>query len=114
WDVVFCRNVLRYFVEDRADEVIARLACALAPGGYLFLGHAESLRDRTDDFVLCHTHGAFYYQRAARAGDGRAVPGLRDRSMPSPVVLDTQWYDDIHAATQRVHAMVDDALDPAL
>jgi len=113
WDVVFCRNVLMYFTEDRADEVIARFARAIAPGGYLFLGHAESLRDRTDDFALCHTHGAFYYQRVAAASDATCAPVIDEQSRPSPIGLAPQWYDDIAAASRRVHAMVDGALDPA-
>ena len=61
YDVVFCRNVLMYFApESRAprDRPHRR---ALAPGGYLFLGHAETLRGLSHGFHLCHTHGTFYY-----------------------------------------------------
>lgn len=115
WDVVFCRNVVMYFTGARADAVITRIARALAPGGYLFLGHAETVRDRSDDFALCHTHGAFYYQRhpaSLIAGDARtAVP----TDLPAAAAAPTAgWYEDIHAAAQRVHAMVDGALDRSL
>lgn len=43
YDVIFCRNVLIYF--DRADQeaVLRRLAGHLVPGGYLFLGHSETI-----------------------------------------------------------------------
>lgn len=43
YDVIFCRNVLIYF--DRADQeaVLRRLAARLVPGGYLFLGHSETI-----------------------------------------------------------------------
>jgi chemotaxis protein methyltransferase CheR len=115
WDVVFCRNMIMYFTDDRADAVIARIARALAPGGYLFLGHAETLRDRTDEFALCHTHGAFYYQRSPAASSASiANTAATNPGLPSgPSELDAGWYEDIHAAAQRVHAMIDGALDRA-
>jgi len=111
WDVVFCRNVLMYFTEACAQLVIDRFTRALAPGGYLFLGHAETLRSRSDDFELCHTHGTFYYQR---------LPGTRVAATPTavariggvalPIAQDVAWYEGIQAATQRVHSIVDGAL----
>ena len=42
-DVIFCRNVLIYFDRPTRLQVVHRLLRALRPGGYLFLGHAESL-----------------------------------------------------------------------
>jgi chemotaxis protein methyltransferase CheR len=42
-DVIFCRNVMIYFDPDSRRELIERLSAVLAPGGYLFVGHAESL-----------------------------------------------------------------------
>lgn len=42
-DVIFCRNVLIYFDKPTQRAVIARLARHLRPGGYLVLGHAESM-----------------------------------------------------------------------
>ena len=63
YDVIFCRNVLMYFAPDQMRAAIARIAASLAPGGYLFLGHAETLRGVSDDFELHHAHDAFYYRR---------------------------------------------------
>jgi len=40
---IFCRNVMIYFDKPTQGEVVKRLAAALAPGGYLFVGHSESL-----------------------------------------------------------------------
>lgn len=48
FDFIFCRNVLIYFQPKTRDEVIARLFRHLLPGGYLFLGHSESLIGVTD------------------------------------------------------------------
>ncbi|HEY0483285.1 MAG TPA: protein-glutamate O-methyltransferase CheR [Kofleriaceae bacterium] len=114
WDVVFCRNVLMYFTEEQAAAVIARFARSLTPGGYLFLGHAETLRG-CDDFALCHSHGAFYYRRLpVLPAVGFALPPAPAQASPQRgAALDTGWIHDIHAATRRVHDMVDGALDRA-
>jgi chemotaxis protein methyltransferase CheR len=63
FDIVFCRNVIIYFSQEKLGEAIARLGHVLGPGGYLFLGHSESLRGMTDDFDLHNTNNTFYYQR---------------------------------------------------
>jgi chemotaxis protein methyltransferase CheR len=41
--VIFCRNVMIYFDRQTQEQVVGRLAAALEPGGYLFVGHSESL-----------------------------------------------------------------------
>jgi chemotaxis protein methyltransferase CheR len=43
FDCIFCMNVLIYFSEDRQAQLIQRFYEYLEPGGYLFLGHAESI-----------------------------------------------------------------------
>jgi len=113
WDVVFCRNMMMYLTEEAADALIARLGRAIDPGGYLFLGHAESLRGRTDDFALRHTHGSFYYQRhlGTVATELAGAPWIDGLAEPASATIDAGWYEDIHAATERVHAMVDGALE---
>lgn len=40
---IFCRNVMIYFDRPTQDELVSRLADRLMPGGYLFVGHSESL-----------------------------------------------------------------------
>lgn len=41
--LIFCRNVLIYFDKPTQRKVVSRLADCLAPQGYLFLGHSESI-----------------------------------------------------------------------
>ncbi|MBI1389517.1 MAG: methyltransferase domain-containing protein [bacterium] len=43
FDVIFCRNVLIYFNRESQHEIIAKHWHVLRPGGYLFLGHSETL-----------------------------------------------------------------------
>ena len=43
FNVVFCRNVLIYFDRPTQEKVILKLCSKLEPGGYLFLGHSESV-----------------------------------------------------------------------
>ena len=40
--VIFCRNVMIYFDRETQERVVEQLAACLEPGGYLFVGHAES------------------------------------------------------------------------
>ena len=49
FDVIFCRNVLIYFQAERKIKVIRALLRHLAPGGYLFLGHAESVTGMSEE-----------------------------------------------------------------
>lgn len=43
FQVIFCRNVMIYFDKQTQESVVNRLAARLVPGGYLLIGHSESL-----------------------------------------------------------------------
>lgn len=108
WDVVFCRNVIMYFRPAVAHEIVARIARSLAPGGLLFLGHAETLRGISHDFHLEQSHGAFYYRRLDRPG---ATPEPRAEERFAAAEVDaaaalvegaSTWMEAIRAATERI------------
>ncbi len=46
FDVIFCRNVMIYFDKTTTNQLIERFYNATAEGGYLFIGHSETI-DRT-------------------------------------------------------------------
>ncbi len=50
FDIIFCRNVVIYFTKDTQKVLFERYAENLADGGYLFLGHSESLHGVSDKF----------------------------------------------------------------
>jgi chemotaxis protein methyltransferase CheR len=62
-DALFCRNVLIYFSDDSIRRAVRILYDCLAPGGYLFLGHAESLARITDIFMPIRFQGTLIYQK---------------------------------------------------
>ncbi len=49
-DVIFCRNVMIYFDNDMRSRVLANMHKLLKPGGYLIVGHAESLTGLVSEF----------------------------------------------------------------
>jgi chemotaxis protein methyltransferase CheR len=57
-DVVFCRNVIIYFGRDQQALVVGRMIECLRPGGYLFLGHSETIRTR--DFPVVQVAPTVY------------------------------------------------------
>jgi chemotaxis protein methyltransferase CheR len=60
-DGIFCRNVMIYFDRDEQKRLIDKFYTSLADGGYLFLGHSESLQGITDKFkFIYHNKGAVY------------------------------------------------------
>lgn len=52
FDLVFLRNVMIYFNEDTKKSIVSRVSNIIKPGGYLFIGHSESLFGMADDFDL--------------------------------------------------------------
>ncbi|MEO8796626.1 MAG: CheR family methyltransferase, partial [Polyangiaceae bacterium] len=104
YDVIFCRNVVMYFTPAQLQSVIDRLARSLVPGGYLFLGHAETLRGVTQDFRLCHTHNTFYYRKGGPESATKIVAALAVEPPPS-VDTSTSWVDAVQHAAERIRTV---------
>jgi chemotaxis protein methyltransferase CheR len=49
--VIFCRNVIMYFDKPTQQNIIQRLSQSIEPGGYLFVGHSESLTGVEHDLL---------------------------------------------------------------
>jgi chemotaxis protein methyltransferase CheR len=67
-DVIFCRNVLIYFDNASRRRVIDNFYDRLMDGGYLLLGHAESLINTSTAFTLKHLKHDMVYQKPAQKG----------------------------------------------
>jgi chemotaxis protein methyltransferase CheR len=67
YDAVLCRNLLIYLSEDAFTSAIGLFARSLLPGGYLFLGHSESLLDRKTAFAPAMMGGAVVYRKLEAA-----------------------------------------------
>jgi chemotaxis protein methyltransferase CheR len=64
-DVVFCRNLMIYLDPAGQRRLVGVIARALAPGGFLFLGHTETLAGLTDAFrMVSRAHGIAYQKLA--------------------------------------------------
>ena len=62
-DVIMCRNVIIYFDKNAKAKVVNSFFRKLVPGGYLLLGHSESLMNITTVFKLKHLTRVMVYQK---------------------------------------------------
>jgi chemotaxis protein methyltransferase CheR len=86
-DLIVCRNVTIYFGKDTTTRLVGSFHRLLGPGGYLLLGHAETLWQISDAFSLLPVGEAFIYRRddtstprrKARPAQGRPAPSSQPR-----------------------------------
>src|SRR6202045_798304 len=62
-DVIFCMNVLIYFSEERRRSLVQRFYDTLEPGGYLFLGHSESISKMPVKFQAIVLNDCILYRK---------------------------------------------------
>ncbi|MDD5224070.1 MAG: protein-glutamate O-methyltransferase CheR [bacterium] len=73
-DLIMCRNVIIYFDRESRRRVIKSFFDRLRPGGFLLLGHSESLMNLSTDFILRHFKHDMVYQKpgpGAPPGDAK-------------------------------------------
>lgn len=66
FDIIFCRNVMIYFTTTTTKKVVEMFADRLNPGGYLFMGHSETLLNVSTKFERHIHEGNFYYRKKAQ------------------------------------------------
>ena len=85
-DLVVCRNVTIYFGRETTTRLVGSFHRLLTVGGYLVLGHAETLWQISDEFSLLPVGEAFVYRKdavpAARRPALRGAPAAA--TTPSP------------------------------
>lgn len=64
-NAIFCRNVLIYFDRPTQQSILRKLTSSLEPGGFLFVGHSETLHDM--DLPVLPVAPALYRKTHARA-----------------------------------------------
>jgi chemotaxis protein methyltransferase CheR len=72
FDLIFCRNVLIYFDAASRARVVCRLVNRLMPGGFLLVGHAESLNGVSDR--IRHVRPTIYVQGSAKSFASNRAP----------------------------------------
>jgi chemotaxis protein methyltransferase CheR len=70
FDVIFCRNVLIYFDDASRREAAENLYENLEPGGYICLGHTESMSRISPLFEVCRFADAIVYRKPLGGGHG--------------------------------------------
>ena len=109
YDVIFCRNLLMYLTEQVQADLVRRMTRSLTDGGFLFLGHTDSLGSHPEGLEVRHADGTVYYRR--QAGPGRtgtpATPAPRRVEPPAaaPAVPVPEPAEDTH---RRVLALMRD------
>ena len=62
-DIIFCRNVMIYFDAAEQTRLVQKLWRCLNPGGYLLIGHAETLYGISEQFRMVHLNHGTAYER---------------------------------------------------
>jgi two-component system, chemotaxis family, CheB/CheR fusion protein len=108
-DLILCRNVLIYFTPELQDYVLNQFAFSLMPGGYLFLGKAETVRPTQTYFELVNKHWKLYRCIGSAIPAGRAqhlteqqLPRLEGRPTSRPNTLTVKQIPEREALSTQL------------
>ena len=105
-DLVVCRNVTIYFSRETTRSLIGRFHDVISEGGYLLLGHSETLWQVSDAFTLVPMVDAFVYRRSAdaRSRPPRASTAGAPRQVPRRRTPPARTVDHLAAARAALAA----------
>jgi chemotaxis protein methyltransferase CheR len=86
-DLLLCRNVTIYFNRTTTKALMSRFHTALCDGGYLFLGHSETLWQMSEAFTLVPLGDAFVYRRDDGPQGRATLPDRRTEAGDAPILL---------------------------
>ena len=86
-DLLLCRNVTIYFNRTTTKALMSRFHTALGDGGYLFLGHSETLWQMSEAFTLVPLGDAFVYRRDDGPQGRVTLPDRRTEAGDAPILL---------------------------
>src|SRR5450759_5323003 len=103
WDVIFCRNVTIYFKLESTRRVVSNFFDSLNEGGYLFVGHSETLTSISDQFEPVETGGVFLYRKPRRTRRVTSWSGFTSTEpVPAPSTRASRRAADAAAAAATV------------
>jgi chemotaxis protein methyltransferase CheR len=74
-DIIFCRNVLMYFLSERAKQVIRRFHLSLTDGGWLIVSPSETSHVLYSQFATVNFPGTIFYKKDRHKVSGEAFYG---------------------------------------
>lgn len=84
FDVIFCRNVMIYFSEEVKKKIVRGFYNSLRPGGYLYIGHSETLHGISKAFKLVYFRNALVYQKEAAGAAASTAVSARASVVATP------------------------------
>jgi len=85
-DIIYCRNVLMYFTQDRFRQVVRRFYNSLVQGGYLVVSASELSMQNFPDFIPINIPGMVLYQKNSKKTENHYKYTIKETPL-EPVLL---------------------------